>query len=191
MSTKIWLAYRVPISRLAEATDILHEEMSKDFYQWWSSVLNNKYAADQIKEEITDLTEWVMSIEDKFAAIQKEHPFDFNSMHSRSFSFWLDKKYAYIIPYGNTGDLPDWFEDFHYQDQTDRDKSISTKAWRHREKKWDELLINNPKNREYRHYVVNAHAGFHMAFSEYTRRWLHAKLDEIEVQKDKCNGQKN
>ena len=174
MSIKIYEARRVPIARFAEATDILHDLISDAFYKKWSERLDLMLSISK-PEKIDD--EWIMNAENKIQRLRENRPFDFDSSHSYGFSFWLDTEYAYIIPYGEGGlNYPEWIEDYHYQNQVDMDPDISDQEWDSRLQKWNELWLENTRDRRYMHAVVDPSDGFYMAFSSYTLKWFNEKL---------------
>lgn len=169
MSIKIWVAWRVPISRFGEATDIIHQQMSESFYQ------NFKTLADAFwKENLPlELTNAAMKFEDKLRVAEKNHRYDFVNAYSRGFEFFLEKQFVYIIPYGDWNlKIPDWFKDFHYQNQTDRPEEISSREYRYREKVWKRIYIESLNDRSYVHRVIDPNAGFYITFSPFTRRWV-------------------
>jgi hypothetical protein len=165
MSIKIYEARRVPISRFGEATDLLHDLLSEAFYKVWASKLDFMLNS---KPQVVDV-DWMVEAENRIQKLRDRSPFCFDSSHSYGFDFWLDAEYAYLIPYGRGGlPYPDWMEDYHYQDQTDMDPDVEES----RLAKWNELLLQNPKDRRYRHSVVDPSEGFYMAFSSYSLRWF-------------------
>jgi hypothetical protein len=135
MSTKIWTAWRIPKSRLHEATEFIDNYFMNKF----------RNARDRITEEYTKKTNdtkqaisW--KIYDFYCELNK------NMNHDCGFNFWIRHNYIYIIPYGLNGwiptedEVPDWFEDYHYQNQTDRPDHITAQTYNNRRKMWDKLI---------------------------------------------------
>lgn len=170
MSIKIWTAWRVPLVRLNEATAVIHEGMSQDFWEFWKKRLDG-WAS---RRPGIDPVEVAVLCEGQHARAFNSHTFDFIEKYSRGFTFWIDSEFAYICHWGylSSSAIPDWFEDFHYQDQTDRDESISDGEWEQRKIKWLELL-SQPS---YVHYVINPVDGVPVAFGEYTQRWVKERM---------------
>lgn len=179
MSIKIFVAWRVPINRLGEATDIIRERMEHYLYCIWKKLLNSFYQAHKDKYD-NDIVEVAIGFENQMAAKQDRYPWDFCNQWSVGFHFWLDNEYAYIIPYGFNIETPDWFEDYHYQNQVDRDENISDEEWEERKQRWNELYLEARSPRGYTHHVLSPLDGFHVAFGDYTRKWV----DEMRRQKE-------
>lgn len=182
MSIKIWVAWKIPLFRFGEATDIIHAQMSERFYQAYKQMLDVFW-----KKTHLPLNEAVMEFENKLLAIYKEHQGDFLSFHSRGFQFFLDEQFAYIIPYGDWDvNIPEWFEDFHYQNQVDRPEGISQAQYQHRKEVWDRLYLLAPTNRTYVHKVMDFQEGFLVALSPYTRMWVQEQNSRATPESGEC-----
>lgn len=169
MSIKIWVAWRVPISRFGEATDIIHQQMEENFYQEFKALADLFWQ----KNLHLELKNAAMEIEDRLLLAEKKDCRDFVNIYSKGFEFFLEKRFVYIIPYGDWDiKIPNWFKDFHYQNQTDRPEEISSREYKYREKVWKRIYIESLNDRSYVHRVVDPNAGFYITFSPFTRRWV-------------------
>lgn len=167
MSTKIWTAWRVPKTRLNEALDTLHDHYWKQIVKHFGLLID---AVDvvKLKEKYPKLDEtnkkslaWYAGWEvtDTLTKINteckaKHTPLPSNFDMCVSFNIWLHGKYAYIIPYAPYGwtesfdrRLPKWFEDFHYQNQTDRPDDITAREWSNRARVWNNICLGDYRER--------------------------------------------
>lgn len=166
MSTKIWVAWRVPASSLNDFLDAVRpqmfeaalgvvERLMKDVKpEAVDKHLAKKRAQHEgfgwkIKEGDYQRGGWIeMSYRNDvaFEYIQRvrDHKGGYNLIDC-GLNVWLGGKYAYVIPWGPPSfysdlDLPEWAEDYHYQNQTDRPDDIPTKVWNERGRTWDSLI---------------------------------------------------
>lgn len=164
MSIKIWDAYRLPKSGLNEFLALVRGATLEVFYKNLDERINfinddkviesvDRTEASLIsnlgtlpdwydRERCTDRNRWGM-LEEKLIEASRgslKSYFDLDA----SFNIWLDRRYAYVIPYGRVK-IPslDWVTDYHYQNQTDRPDDISGKQWAARSKKWHELCLDD------------------------------------------------
>jgi hypothetical protein len=174
MSTKIWTAWRVPKNKLNEFFLLVNAATMANFYErldmWMSWVKIDK--AKQRREEVEDKcrdtdgnlpTWWWRDREDPDKTYIRERweilcerireasaSFEYNPFDAdASLNVWLDGRYAYLIPYGRVklpDSLPDWVEDYHYQDQADRPERFTARQWAARRRKWDQLCLDNNWN---------------------------------------------
>lgn len=120
-----------------------------------------------------------LEFENNLCITSKQEQGYFNEHYSRGFQFFFEKKSAYILPYGDWNiEFPDWFGDFHYQNQTDRAKEISGCEYNYRFSVWEKIWFDSPINRTYVHKVVDPHEGFPVDFSPFICRWVKPQKDE-------------
>jgi len=179
MSTKIWKAYRVPIGKLNEFFSLVEGPTLTGFYERLDYLMKSegllKLAKERRKLEEEVLAErdgalpawwhsdpmyleerWqILQGEMKKASLSIEHHF---ADVDASFNVWLYGKYAYLIPYGKVcypNPMPEWVEDYHYQDQTDRPEDISPQAWRARREMWDKVCLDDWDATRMVHHIIN------------------------------------
>lgn len=137
MSIKIHTAYRVPISRLPEAIALIHESQWKLASETLCSLRGKqdfKYIRESIKSNHQD-SEWVLG-----------------------FNVWLDDSHGYIIPFSPMGldPIPDWFEDYHYQNQVDdKEWEIDPEGYEARRHKFEEIGVLD-FNRTLTHHTIGS-----------------------------------
>lgn len=154
MSTKIYEAYRIPVSRLGEWLEHFHngcrdyiiERMCKCEVPEEEEVIfrsRRKGGGDKAewsKEEISKCWGlWRWMVESKGGRVGA---FNFDS----SFNFWLYNGEAYIIPYWPCGmrvKVPDWCEGYEYWDNSDHPGNVNYEEWKDRGERWEELALKN------------------------------------------------
>ena len=173
MSVKIWVAWKVPLNLFDEATKILHQQMSSIVYSSWKYRLSTSLKPNEIKRTSNELIDALMAVEKKYYDIFLKNPVDFTQCWNFGFKFFILEGFIYIIPYGCSNlELPEWFEDFYYQDQVNEDEDIPKEVLKHRKEIWDKLLLKNPQPLEYIYEVLNVSNGFYLAFSPYSKQWF-------------------
>lgn len=160
MSTKIYAAWRMPVSRLNEFLEKVGKQMLRrvgkatlGFMAAMKAEVVEKKTQEIIFQPRANDEKYVESIR-KFARFQivmdeaakasmrlERHPFDFDC----GFNVWLYKGRAYVIPWGEpwTRDkirVPSWAEDYAYWNNTDRPNRVSQKAWDARGRTWSKFL---------------------------------------------------
>ena len=177
MSTKIWVAYRIPKERLIEFTDVVHDSMfasavhitrtfmkALDETTLKKAIENKELRLTTELERLTDKRknefarfEWVVEKAKKASQSMARDWFCLDC----GFNVWFDDKYAYIIPISSIEEykVPEWAEDFHYQNQVDQPEDISDEKWGNRADKWGELCLGTGKQshnaRRFHHEVIN------------------------------------
>jgi hypothetical protein len=146
MSTKIWVAWRAPIIRINEVAEALRPLFLDRAYKVFRQIaLALEERLDAEREQIRDID--VMEVTHRTRrfivsanAKTVSNPFDI----SCGCQMYFDETYVYLIPYGFIDtQVPDWFEDFHYQNQTDQPDDISDEEWKFRANKWKEVCFNH------------------------------------------------
>ena len=168
MSTKIWTAVRVPIPKLNEYLKLCRAETMKQVFEqaeWQITKMDWDAArveaeADIAKskyreiEQVTRRYALRMLAEEyrKSSTNFERRIFDVDS----SVNIWLDDKFAYIIPYGKTvlAEIK-YAEDYHYQNQVDKPENVSNREWKAREKKWDEVALDDWNATRLQHEFVS------------------------------------
>jgi len=197
MSAKIHDAWRIPLSRLGEATDHLHQDLSKQFEESWWNALDKAFADGGWRKKITvqvpdqgtdqDFAEFASIMEQEMAASWERNRI-LREIYTTGFWFLIEGEFAYILPLGNFPINPaGWFEDFSYWGNTDRPESLDQAEWDERGKVWDRIWLSAP-NREYRHYVVDPSDGFFIATGSYTLRWVQERREAYRKNQEKKDG---
>lgn len=127
MSTKIWCAFRFPNLFIQEGLEFFTDHM----YNRVRSVFDS----------IGEMTPGQTGVLQAFEC---------------GFTFYLHNNYCYLIPYGNHDceslvkkDLslvpfvPEFIEEFHFQNQCDPPEEISLEEWDKRDKIWEEIFPPN------------------------------------------------
>jgi hypothetical protein len=207
MSTKIWIAYRIPKIRINEFIDIIHDAYMKAVADWIEKLMsaveqtaleefvNSKYAFMSFKADLSNpkierqaRIDFVLNHIERASVLREKSIFDIDC----GITLWLDRRYAYIIPQPpnctvDTIKFPEWVEDFHYQNQVDRPEEISEREWKARERKWDELClgVSEEKNawnaRKLYHAIVDMSPPYHHSFMDlefYLGRFQGLKVNE-------------
>lgn len=154
MSVKIWVAWRVPKSRLNELILFVREAVLDGFFKHVEELLAEMLEPDVGDCEPEDRAKRVLErklfklrelFEQNWAEAENYVWNVYKYNVTSGLNVWQDSRYAYVIPVGCTmqfldnKELPDWFEDYHYQTSTD--SSLSPAQDRARRKKWQELCL--------------------------------------------------
>jgi hypothetical protein len=165
MSIKIFTAWRVPLDRFTEATDWLHDHMWDKAKNYYATLIDALALKDPDVDEGKDMIRRVFAMDKLITPIDSrgrrgERGISFNC----GFSFWILDNYVYIIPYGvyglqpTEGDLPEWFDDYHYQDQVDRDENVTEEDHEARRETWEKINLGTGRldwfPRMYVHSIV-------------------------------------
>lgn len=164
MSTKIWTAVRVPKKNLNEYLLLCRSETMPVVVEYVEQLLKNlnwtEFAPEVLADAEKTMAGWKETDPDKKSRYRRwmmvEHlgRGEFRAAAGRSqntafdvsacYNIWLDKRFAYIIPYG-LAVLPaaSYMQDYHYQNQVDPPKNISRAKYNRREKKWEEICLND------------------------------------------------
>lgn len=177
MSTKIYEAYRVPISRLNEFIEfvdramfdrvIAHIRRAMGFIdcRGIDAEIKEKYPdADREKDparydRIHRYMIWEKVMEAAMANSEKmdrDFDYDFNC----SVNIWINGRYAYAIPYGERPILekiryPKWVEDYAYWNNTDHPEHLTRQQWLARGRMWEKVALGNWNGRRLNHEVVS------------------------------------
>lgn len=78
----------------------------------------------------------------------------------KGFEYLLDESHCYILPFRISNRLEnEWIVEYHYQNSTDKEESISQEDWDERAETWRKLLIENKTARIFRYEAVTARPG--------------------------------
>jgi hypothetical protein len=123
VSVKIFVAWRVPLRRLTEASKILHDQMFDLALTYWGGA--SEAVVVKSREENPDDSEWEHRYNAAFLLIgiyqnkvEKHQAGDLDC----GFHVWTEGRYAYLIPWGFCLfriTVPDWFEDYSYVNSGD------------------------------------------------------------------------
>jgi len=172
MSIKIFEGYRIPLYRLTEAIKFIHDVQYNTAYDSICKLINES----PLKEKSND------DIDKFFEEIHKKTDSIYNSMfnYKRGFNVYIDDEiqekvglfpqftYAYIIPWGYSisDQTPDWFEDFHYQNQVDSPEDVSSEDY---EARYNTLV----KIGSFRNNTVLTHTSVDAGtIFDFERRWF-------------------
>jgi len=166
MSTKIYYACRFPKSRINDFLDATREYALNKIYERISGLMKDlkpkvvaKFTDKYLKKiEKTkkdfDKKDWVGFEQTIRYTLVMKHCVLASQDTRRDALFcidfavniWLDKRFAYAIPYGEywlkadwLKSMPEWVKDYAYWNNTDRPDELSAAQWSARRKKWDEL----------------------------------------------------
>jgi hypothetical protein len=143
MSIKIFEGYRIPLHRLVEATKIIHDIQIDLLLNTWQRKVDTGIKL----ENVSKLYRHYFSIDPSYWEI--------------GFAFWINTQnsMAYIIPYGfpiageiSKGKVPDWIEDFRYQNQVDED--FYPEGYEKRWTEWAAAGYGQPEL-QFRHQTVS------------------------------------
>lgn len=145
MSIKIWQAWKIPSNKLNEALKYLGDRVVEEYiYPKYKKLIEAALKDVAVnKPEKSDIERFLDAdtIVDKL--IQESSLKHYNCMSNLDCSVGvsLQGRFCYLTPFGfylDNNTLPDYFADFHYQNQTN--SKLSKKEQRKRAKKWDELF---------------------------------------------------
>lgn len=158
MSTKIYNAYRMPQSKL---NDFLIESKEKVFEAATNHILSLikpeiiekiKNRRDTFKEDYNLFKSTINIIMNNSVrtcfSLQRDPIFDLNC----SLACWLMNDYTYIRLFGERwflkvfDNLPDYVEEYHYQNSTDYPKDIPEEKWQERRRNWDKIYDYSHKH---------------------------------------------
>lgn len=149
MSTKIYEAYRVPVSRLNDALDFWREAYLDYAMSYLHTCVKQKMEQDEFK----DKSEYVAMCEvvREISKVNDEAGEGFNYIEC-SVNVWVYKGKAYMIPYKSGGwgvsglgniELPDFFEDYCYFNNTDKPGHITEREWASRKRTWNKVCLDD------------------------------------------------
>ena len=166
MSTKIYEAWKVQVSKLKDFTNKIHAHMMKKVIIKVERIFNNfndeKFIKSYNQKEKTAAEKRKIRKELKnprhlfFAKLRFIFDLAKESTKTTSgsmcdlqcgFKFWIRKGFVYIIPWGEHGfrkgfRLPKYAVDYCYFNSTDKPDDISYSAWKTRERIWDDMIDN-------------------------------------------------
>lgn len=149
MSIKIWCAYRtrkrMKRSELHALLQSLQKRARDEFERKVDEILT-ELTPNCDAERIREMSRFMTERYKENVCSARRSPYDFD-VKARVF-FGTDGR-LYLIPYADGKIRSVWafletmeeFEDYHYQNQTDRPKSISRQAWNRRYKTWDKYIL--------------------------------------------------
>lgn len=171
MSTKIYYAMRFPQDRLNDFLDWSRTEVLKVVKERLETLM-----ADVSPEDLDECPErfrgegrliWerfkrmrnVMAIcRDAANTSQRDPLFDIEC----GFHIWLHEGRFYAIPFAEPwikevldADRPDWAEEYHYQNQTDKPDEVSEADWAERAAIWEEVCLKHFNTRRMFFEIVN------------------------------------
>ena len=170
MSTKIWTAWRCPINRFNDFIDItnrhMFEEAVVEFQRWMARTKLGHIEAELAKKKaVYEKYKWPIKDEEWADGgwIQRSICFEaawrvvvqlytakgggYNVLGC-GLNVWLHVDKAYFIPWGPPNfyfslPVPEWAEDYHYQNQTDRPSEVPEDEWNARGVTWDAIIGYN------------------------------------------------
>jgi hypothetical protein len=191
MSIKIWEAWRIPLKQLNNFMLLVNEATHNQFYEnldeWmeridlseakklrekreteWRETCERKgWALPQPKGDKTYLWEkWELLLREIRKASDSLEKTLFGA--DASLNIWLDKRYAYIIPIGKVklpNPLPEWVEDYHYQNQVDRPENTTPQQYGARCKKWHKLCLEDHNRTRLNHEIISFATPYYFHYS--------------------------
>jgi len=173
MSTKIYYAWRTPISRLAEFGRLFDDygfEVTVSFVKKMMATVAydkcneiwEKYKNNLTWEEFQTHRENML----RYSIIMKLCYEALDSMQIEffdidfGFNAFLSSAKAYIIPYGTrkvVGSFtpPDWVEEYGYWNNTDQPLDLTRRQWKARGDKWDEVALDDWQKNRFMHASVD------------------------------------
>tara|TARA_Y100000034_G_scaffold116828_1_gene155632 strand:+ start:1760 stop:2464 length:705 start_codon:yes stop_codon:yes gene_type:complete len=177
MSTKIYYAWRTPISRLAEFGRLYDDygfHLTGDFvknmmdtvtyekcHEIWGKYKDNlTWDEFQIHREKMLCYSIVMQFCHEAATKMTVELFDIDF----GFNAFLSRAKAYIVPYGNRKVVqsfspPDWVEEYGYWNNTDQPEHITRRQWKARGNKWDEVALDDWQKNRFMHASIDLKEG--------------------------------
>jgi len=173
MSTKIYLAWKIPVSRLNDFIDDISKYMIGKVQQKLVRIFDNfddekfikkqqegKSKGEKIKIRkhlknprylFFDKLYFIFKMARDSAKTSDSSLCDFQC----GIKFWIRKGYAYIIPWGEFSfydkyKAPAWAKDYSYWNNTDKPDEISASAWKTRQRIWDTMIDNPHDEAKYR-----------------------------------------
>ena len=154
MSTKIYCAWKLKISKLDDFIDIIrpqifdiaathitriaentNDEKMKSFYDKYKEGYYPSYCTGENRK-----IEFALDLSEEASKSMNRSPgidIDF------ALNIWILRKYAYIIPVGevrrNILLIPMYAKDYSYWNNTDEPEGISNRKWNKRRKIWDRI----------------------------------------------------
>lgn len=163
MSTKIWTAWRFPIERLREFQDSVRPQMFGwviEEVEHLMRCVTDEHVASKMAEYRKDGV-WTGAFSEadtergirvratvKLAQRARDEYGAWMLTLDCGFNVWLHEGLCYVIPWGMPNrheslSLPDWAEDYHYQNSTDKPRHISKAKWEERAQTWDVVALDN------------------------------------------------
>ena len=164
MSTKIYCAYRFPITRVEKGIQHFHELLLEGSLISYTTALNmltverfNAVATDEDNRLTPKSPEKVFSIEAKIIALQDmlvlgdEYIKSLYDSMSCGFNAWFHDGFVYVIPWGSyrperfleSAEHPEWIEEFGYWDNTDPPDEFRSEPgyarWKERGSIWEKV----------------------------------------------------
>lgn len=191
MSTKIYYAFRVPVSAfpaflaefrghaLGKAKHRVGEIMGREDVEpeMRSIYEKNGWAKTMTWGEFVSKKERTFQVRDalrKVKAASISSARDLEYCIDCSLNCWIYKGRAYCIPYGEAWlhegfRLPARAEDFSYWDSSEGPEEISHRDWRNRGKVWDKVCLSNWDSGRLVHEIINAkeNIGLHYLASRF------------------------
>lgn len=161
MSAKVYFAWRCKKSKMYESLAFLKESAMVVVDKWWGKVLSCVDESKMIKkleEAGREVTEWSIDNEKRHEAQKLIEGICNQPARAPGIDLecgvyvWLKGHYAYFMAMGeianrghmDTGELPDYLEEYGYWNNTDKPDDISYRAWDARGKLWYSLDLDNP-----------------------------------------------
>ena len=164
MSTKIYRAWRIPISKLGEFSVLCHDRMFEKVVAKMRKLMGtvlDEFVAKEMgrpdrikregKREKKVREDYIRFQECKrlLAGLHTKDPHSWlcNPLYC-GFTAYVRGRWAYIIPYGEDRFAPikfreRWVEDYRYFNNTDRPASISAREWNRRGDEWHSIFEGN------------------------------------------------
>ena len=180
MSTKIYVAYRIPRSKIdhfiAEARKLVFAGAVEQMERLMWNVKKKKAlkAIGCVKKG--QKRKWVKEGGERFNRLSYafEWPIEDSERGVRGFNLdswlncWPNGRYWYIIPCWPDGvkikdeDLPEYVEEYGYWNNVDPPEHVTWKQWRERERKWEEVCVEDHNRTRLSHVIIEAKGPHHI-----------------------------
>lgn len=180
MSTKILVAWRMPKEKLNDFLRFAWSSVYTGFYKYFDMLIGlvkdeevePKLYSTFYREDIDGQEQRVRAIlrlKERLVVerckLAWSNGQDILYNVQSGFNVWFDDEYAYAIPWGdadkfmrNTGvTMPEWCEDYHYQDQCD--SILPPEEDEARAMKWEELCLDDWDVTRLRYDIINFEPG--------------------------------
>lgn len=168
MSTKIYQAFRCPASKWPDFIDWARGKLLVEAVKQTEKLMFHvDVPPDPPPKTVRSAAGWrqrqrlkgVIKEAARAAESPYHDPFDL----ACGLNIWFHKGKVYAVPIGPevivralNDDLPDWVEDYCYYNNADPPEDVSARAWRQREKNWEEVCLDIDHNaRRLYHEVVD------------------------------------
>jgi len=169
MSTKIWTAWKIPSNKLNDFLESTRADMWESYIKHikilLSTIQEDEYLPilEKRKDSLYykgENEEAVRAMWDCLEKKMKEASISYQDSMYAVDSGWrvfYDGKFTYLAPFGRDYKytVPDYAIDYHYQNQCDKSKEVSSHQWGARCRTWDRIWLKNKHPNMLLYYIVD------------------------------------